>query len=98
MTHASDLALLHLDDEHSLADLKESFRHIALELHPDMGGDRDRFEAVRDAYERLLPEAEARSATCQTCKGKGSIVTMSGFHRLCSCCPTCMGAGKPLRP
>lgn len=98
MTHRADCELLTLPEEHTLGELKESFRHLALELHPDLGGDRDRFEAIREAYNRLLPEAKLKAEKCSDCSGLGSTTTPSAsFTPMKQVCPTCGGTGKSLR-
>lgn len=38
----------------SLAEVRKAFRQLALETHPDHGGDADDFREVQDAYQRLV--------------------------------------------
>ena len=47
-------ALLRLDKDATLAEIKQAFRQLALETHPDHGGEADHFRAVRSAYAHLL--------------------------------------------
>ena len=44
----------------SLAEVKRAFRLLALETHPDHGGDADEFREVQDAYERLVDRLARR--------------------------------------
>ncbi len=39
--------------------IKAAYRRRAFEVHPDRGGTPDDFQAVEDAYRRLLREAQA---------------------------------------
>ncbi len=43
-------------------ELRQAFRRLAKETHPDHGGDRRSFEAVRRAYVELLPGAPEADA------------------------------------
>ncbi|MBA3452790.1 MAG: J domain-containing protein [Deltaproteobacteria bacterium] len=44
----------------SLAEVRKAFRQLALETHPDHGGNADDFRAVQDAYERLVDRLARR--------------------------------------
>ncbi|MDB4961956.1 MAG: dnaJ [Myxococcales bacterium] len=44
----------------SLAEVRKAFRQLALETHPDHGGDAERFREVQDAYERLVDRLARR--------------------------------------
>ena len=97
MSYRSDCLLLGLDPSCSLHPpdvIKERFRTLALELHPDVGGDRDRFEATRGAYERLYHESQRVHARCPECKGAGWISKLVGFTPVNCLCSACGGTGK----
>lgn len=57
-------ALLDIAPGATRDELRQAFRRLAKQHHPDRGGDRSTFEAVRDAYDVLLasalPAADAR--------------------------------------
>jgi hypothetical protein len=44
----------------TLAEVRKAFRQLALETHPDHGGDADDFRAVQNAYERLVDRLARR--------------------------------------
>jgi len=44
----------------SLAEVRRAFRQLALETHPDHGGDADDFREVQNAYERLVDRLAPR--------------------------------------
>ena len=95
MSHTKDLELLHVNEPLTSADLKEAFRHLALEHHPDTGGDRDTFEALLAAYRRLLKDVEADEMKCPTCQGRGQTqLGAASFTPVYQFCITCSGSGK----
>ncbi len=51
---AADLAALGLEEGADEAAIRRRFRELAMRHHPDRGGDPERFQAIRAAYERLL--------------------------------------------
>jgi hypothetical protein len=50
-----DLALLGLADPVSDGEIKQAYRRLAQQHHPDRGGDAERLKALNAALERLLP-------------------------------------------
>jgi len=52
----------------SADDIKKSFRHLALEHHPDKGGSKERFQDIYSAYEILRDHAN-RAAYAQAVLG-----------------------------
>jgi len=50
----ADLAALGLEEGADEAAIRRRFRELAMRHHPDRGGDPERFQAIRAAYERLL--------------------------------------------
>lgn len=53
-------ATLRLAPGASLAEVRRAFRQLALETHPDHGGDADQFREVQGAYERLVDKLARR--------------------------------------
>ncbi|MDX1391529.1 MAG: DNA-J related domain-containing protein [Rheinheimera sp.] len=53
---SSARALLALPDEFSLAQLKKAYRTLALQQHPDRGGDEQDFIVLTAAYQMLLQQ------------------------------------------
>ncbi|MDX1391865.1 MAG: DnaJ domain-containing protein, partial [Rheinheimera sp.] len=49
-------ALLALPDEFSLSQLKKAYRTLALQQHPDRGGDEQDFIMLTAAYQMLLQQ------------------------------------------
>jgi hypothetical protein len=51
----SAFALLHLSNRYaSPREIRRAYRRLALQMHPDRGGDQERFQALQDAYETAL--------------------------------------------
>jgi DnaJ-class molecular chaperone len=96
MSRAADLQLLHFDigDEPAPVAVKEHFRIIALQVHPDVGGDQETFDAVRGAYKRLLMESEQSFSRCPDCAGTGHVDLRTGFYCVKQSCARCCGTGK----
>lgn len=51
---------LGLSEGASPSDIREAFRRLVLENHPDQGGDEDRFKAIQSAYEVLSDPRKRR--------------------------------------
>lgn len=67
--------LLDLRHDLSEATIKSAFRKKALEHHPDRGGDKEKFQDVRNAYEHLMQKNFGRIAGAKnTPKKKASRV------------------------
>ena len=49
----------------SLADIRSAYRKRAMDCHPDLGGDRDEFERIQNAYD-VLSNAELRARYDET--------------------------------
>jgi hypothetical protein len=71
---AAALVLLGLEAGASHDDVKRRFRRLAHDLHPDRGGDPERFQAVHAAT-RVLLEAPERPATPRVARGRPSRST-----------------------
>src|SRR5688572_5097985 len=59
-TGLSPWAVLGVDEHATLAEVRHAFRIKAKQTHPDHGGDRSDFEAVRAAFEAVRHLAPAR--------------------------------------
>ncbi len=73
-------------------ELRQAFRRLAKQTHPDRGGDRRAFDAVRRAYVALLPgapEAEVEADRAQTAAGARPGDEAHEAHE------APMGAGRP---
>jgi molecular chaperone DnaJ len=49
--------VLGLDHEADLADIKKAYRRLAMECHPDKGGDATRFQKIQEAYDCLKDDS-----------------------------------------
>ncbi len=55
--------ILGIDQSASRSDVKKAFRRLALEHHPDKGGDREKFMEIHRAYEALKDRPETMTIT-----------------------------------
>ena len=62
--------ILGLSEAATADDVKQAWRRLASEHHPDKGGDADSFHRLRTAYEDALSIASA-PAVCPRCGGRG---------------------------
>ena len=85
----SALAALGLPADASAQAVKHRFRELALEQHPDQGGDPLLFQLLRQNYTAALQEVENRP--CPTCQGTGKIRHQNGFYAIEVPCPQCGG-------
>jgi hypothetical protein len=53
-------AVLGLEPSASLSEVRRAYRKLALETHPDRGGEADRFREVQGAYEKVLAKLGKR--------------------------------------
>merc|ERR1719245_436017 len=61
-------AVLELAPGCNEAEVKAAFRRLALQHHPDKGGQKDLFQLINNAYEAVLA---AKGATCSSSAKKG---------------------------
>ena len=84
--------ILNLPTTATPTEVKARWRALAIQHHPDHGGDADDFNALRAAY------AEAYNAAlltpCPQCLGSGERRVPGGFHTLTLPCDVCAGSGK----
>jgi DnaJ-class molecular chaperone len=89
MSHST--ALLGLESEPSVAEVKAAFRELSLLHHPDAGGDPEKFQLLRAAYEIALAEAEERP--CPSCRGRKKVTVQRGWTATEIPCDDCGGKG-----
>lgn len=65
------------------AEIRDAYRRLAQQHHPDKGGDAEMFQAVKKAFEAL------RNVTCNECGGTGHIKTRRGYFVDTKPCPRC---------
>ena len=68
----SPWAVLGLGEGASLDEVLHAFRVAAKQTHPDCGGDRDEFEAVRAAFDAVRPLARRQSRQIRQIRQTGS--------------------------
>lgn len=73
-------------------EVKARWRELASEHHPDKGGDAEKFDEYRQAYERAYREA-SEPKPCQPCGGSGKRVVQRGFAQIKLPCEACNGSG-----
>jgi len=95
MTARDACGILGIPTNHTLKDLKTAFRKSAATHHPDLGGDPNLFNVMREAYALLLPEAQQRDSVCPHCNGEGKIWVKCGFSSLSQICLYCENGQKP---
>lgn len=83
----SPFAILGLNEDATVEQVKGAWRGLARVHHPDAGGKVEEFERYRAAYAEALREAEHRP--CPECGGTGKISHTIGFSTVTSPCPRC---------
>ena len=58
LTQAADYQLLELQAGASKVEVKRNFNRLAKQVHPDLGGDAEIFQAMQAAYKRLMKTAK----------------------------------------
>ncbi|QNG28337.1 J domain-containing protein [Synechococcus sp. HK01-R] len=54
----SDWLLLDLEPGATAAEIKQAYRQLAMQHHPDQGGEQEQFIAITEACQRLLAGAQ----------------------------------------
>jgi len=88
----TDYDLLGVPDTVTPEQLKERWRALALEHHPDRGGDADAFQRLLEAYRRLIAVV-SEPRPCLECKGSGRRRVVRGFSSILLDCEACGGIG-----
>jgi DnaJ-class molecular chaperone len=73
---------LGLEPTASSDEITAAYRRLAMQHHPDRGGDAEIFQRVRAAYKAL-------QKTGCPCKGTGFIETREGYFTKRTECPRC---------
>jgi DnaJ-class molecular chaperone len=82
--------LLSLPVSATPAEVKQRWLELAQVHHPDKGGDAQKFDELRAAYERAMAIALTNAdLPCPTCKGTTRVTHMHGFNRIDMPCPDC---------
>jgi len=93
---ASPFEALGLPETATEAQVKEAWRKLASQHHPDRGGDADEFGRLRKAYDEAL-ELAAEPLDCSKCEGTGYTVVRRGFESAKVRCGQCGGTGEVAR-
>ena len=65
-------------------EIRVAYKRLAMKFHPDReGGDAERFDAVKKAYEGL------KNRVCPVCEGRGHIRERNGAFSKVVNCPRC---------
>lgn len=70
-------------------EVNQAWRAAMSEHHPDRGGDPEKLQAARAAYQ----EARVKAAVCPTCEGAKKISITKGWNKVTVCCSSCRGSG-----
>jgi len=90
--HEEALEALGLDESARVADVKDNFRMLVWNAHPDHGGTREKFDALSDAYREALHWAS--HVPCEACNGTRESRKMTAQMKLVTKpCGTCNGTG-----
>lgn len=96
----SPFEIINLTNSATTQEVKSSWRSLASIHHPDKGGDAEKFNELRQAYNQALKLAEANdiaTSKCPTCEGSGKVSNPRhrGFYAdFKIMCPHCMGSGE----
>lgn len=89
----TDHELLGLAPTATADELKARWQVVALEHHPDHGGDQATFMRLLAAYRRLTA-AVSEPQDCPDCNGKGRVQVSNGFSSVLLWCERCGGVGQ----
>lgn len=91
--HGTPLGILGLPPGASADDIQTRWRQLRSELHPDHGGDAEKFHQASEAYAAAIFDAR-QPRPCQACGGNGSLKVVNGFHTTKLSCEACGGSGE----
>lgn len=77
----------------TLKEAKTRWRSFASQYHPDRGGNAQQFHEAKQAYDEIVKKL-SDPVKCPRCKGKGKVLSTSGFNTLFMPCRRCGGTGK----
>lgn len=72
-------------------EVKERWRTLRSQLHPDKGGSADSFARHKRLYMAALREAKNVKEYCKHCEDRGIITQHFGTRGLMIKCPHCLG-------
>ena len=90
----------------SQPEIREAYKRLAVEGHPDKGGDPEKFVLITEAYSEIgNPDRRGRyddglklrgtyPALCKACEGEGTRVVGASGKRVE--CKSCKGTGRRL--
>lgn len=82
--------------------IRDAYYRLAVQHHPDRGGDVDKMVLINRAWEILSSDKERkdyelrlmmRSQTCPDCQGRGGLAIHKRMVKTLRECPTCRGEG-----
>lgn len=98
-------AAVQVEDNLDLKAMQTLRRRQLSEVHPDKGGNKDKFAELVRVWDELLVLAKRvdlkRSATlslCQACEGKGFTLQGQGFSKIKVPCQACKTRGRAPKP
>ena len=87
------LEILGLEAGASVDEIERRWRELRSELHPDHGGDAERFHEASNAYVAARHEA-SEPRPCEACGGSGRVGQARGFAQVTTACQVCGGSGE----
>lgn len=85
--------VLGVNESASLDDVKQAWRKLASEHHPDRGGDAEKFNQAKQAYTQAC-EIVTQPKECTTCSGSGKVYALNGWSKIGLTCEECGGSGE----
>ncbi len=82
--------ILDLDETATTNEIKERWRRLCHEHHPDRGGDAAKFDEIMTAYKQLRITTNNQQR-CENCRGTGRVQQHAGFFSTTVLCPQCGG-------
>jgi DnaJ-class molecular chaperone len=99
----SPFEIINLTNSATTQEVKSSWRSLASIHHPDKGGNAEKFNELRQAYNEALKLAEVNGLNnlkCPTCEGSGKVTNPRhrGFYAdFKIMCTECLGSGNKRR-
>ncbi len=95
MNITESYALLGLAETATPDEVKAKYKDLVKAHHPDLGGNAVQFQAVQNAYKRVVDHM--RAANCPECRGRGKVLRARGFSSMHETCRDCQGSGRRWR-
>ncbi len=88
------LKMMGLGAEATPEEVRQRWRQIASDLHPDKGGRVEDFQKANAVHKQALDFAK-KPRLCKACEGAGQkVLKMQGFTPVYTKCIPCDGVGK----